>query len=175
MGYISYMERKAQQGLLKRAMEASWIAVTCPGMVFGPLLIMLETAVESGKAHRQDVDIFIDTWLQAWQRIRHLSDRNLIRNRVYYAVRPNEDLSRILAEFEQELGSIRSASQLSPSETVSRIKATMSDTVSKLLEYNEWAKWAGSLIEFNSLKYEDKAVRRAHKYWASTVRALVNS
>ena len=176
MGFNDFMEKRAQRGLLMRAVEASWVAATCSGMVFGPLVVMLEGGVQTGKAQRKDVDDFIENWLEAWRQVRHLSDRNLTRNRDYYVVRPNEMLSPILSEFQMELESIRAASsQIDPPVTVTRLREPMGQITSKLLEFNEWAESAGKLIDFDAKLYEPKAVQRAHKYWAPTVRVLTHS
>ena len=175
MGFNDFMEKRAQKQLLMRAMDASWVAATCSGMVFGPLALMLESAVQTGKAQRQDVDDFIDNWLESWQQVRHLSDRNLTRNRHYYEVRPNEMLSPILSDFQMELESIRASSKIGPSEAVERLKCEMYDNVKKLQGFNEWAESAGRLIDFDTKKYEPKAVKRAQNYWEPTVRAFKNS
>jgi len=172
MGFNDFMEKRAQRLMLQRAMEASWVASTCSGMVCGPMVMALESAVETGKARRQNVDAFLDNWLRDWQLVRHLSDRNLSRNRDYYIVRPNEVLSPILSDFQRGLESIRASSQLSPSEAVGRIKEEMFGITKKLLGFNEWAESAGKLIDFEAKQYEPQAVKRAHKYWAPTVRVL---
>lgn len=169
MGFTSFMERKAQEQLSKRAMEAQWTAGNCIGMVFGPLSIALETALETGNADRSEVEDFIDDWLEAWRDVRHLSDRNLHRNRDYHLVRPNEALSPILLEFEEELNSIRRSPELTASEMTARIKDAYLATMQELLEFNEWIKEKGPLIGFDAAKYEAEAVRRGQKYWRPTV------
>ena len=166
MGFISYMEKRAQREMLKRAMEAAWTAGNCGGMVFGPLTV----ALEMGNASRTNVEGLIDDWLIAWRGVRHLSDRNLKRNRDYYAVRPNTVLSPILMKFEQELESIRRLPDLDGPAMLAKVKdanfAMMQDTV----QFNEWAKSSGSLIDFDATKYEGEAVKRGQKYWERTVR-----
>ena len=132
MGFNDFMEKRAQRLMLQRAMEAYWVAYTSD-LVFGPLVTMLGIAVETGKAQRHDVDDFLDNWLQTWQPVRHLSDRNLNRNRDYYIVRPNEVLSPILSDFQKGLESIRASSQLGPSEAVAEMKAAILDNRKKLI------------------------------------------
>lgn len=164
--YISYMERGAQQGMLKRAMDAAWIASTCIGMVYGPLSIALET----GGADKSVVDEMVRQWLRHWQDIRNMSDRNLHRNRDYYQVRPNEILSPILARFESRLESILSLE--SSTEMLVAVKDAYMATLHELIEFNQWANSIGSSIDFDAAKYDEQAVRRAHRYWSPTVRQL---
>ena len=147
MGYTSWMEKKAQQTGLKRAMEAAWTAANCIGMVYGPLTI----ALEMGPAGRAAVDSLIDDWLRAWRGVRHLSDRNLKRNRAHDVVRPNEVLSPILERFEQELEGIRGAPELDASSMLARLKDVYTGTMHQLaFEFNEWAESVGPLIDFEA-------------------------
>lgn len=172
MGYGSWMEKKAQRAMLKRAMEAAWTAANCIGMVYAPLTI----AMEMGSASRADVEGLIDDWLRAWRNMRHLSDRNLKRNRAHYAVRPNEVLSPILMRFEEELESIHQAPELDASSMLARLKDVYTGTMHELaFEFSEWAESAGPLIDFDAAKYTDEAVRRAQKYWEPTVRELTKA
>lgn len=168
MGYTSYIEKRAQQELLKRAMEAAWTAANCIGMVFGPLSI----ALEMGDASRPDVERLVDDWLGAWRDVRHLSDRNLERNRDYYIIRPNEVLSPILFSFEQKLDSIRRSPELTGPAMLATVKDASVAATQDLFEFNEWAKSKGPLIDFDAAKYEEEAVRRGQKYWERTVREL---
>ena len=170
MGFLSFMENRAQQEILKRAMEAGWTASTCGGMVFGPLLMLMET----GGANRQAVRGLIDNWLAAWQNVRYLSDRNLHRNREWHAVRPNEVLSPILARFEQELVSFRSDNTLDGQALLARVKEEMNGMVQELFEFNEWTISRGPRVGLDASKYEPKAVRRGKKYWASTIREFTS-
>lgn len=164
----SWMEKKAQQEMLKRAMEAGWIASTCVGMVFGPLAV----ALEMGNASRSDVDQLIDDWLETWRDVRKLSDRNLHRNRPYYEVRPNEVLSPVLLRFETALVAIRQAPHPDGQSTIAALKQEYMTTTQELLEFHQWAKSVGPYIDFDSTKYEERAVKKAHGYWAPTVRRL---
>ena len=168
MGFTSYMEKHAQQGMLKRAMEAAWTAGNCGGMVFLPLCAALET----GNASRSDVERLIDDWLIAWSGVRHLSDRNLKRNRDYHAVRPNVALSPILMDFQQQMEFIRHSSDLNGSDMLAKVKDAGFALMQDMIQFNEWAKSAGSLIDFDAAKYESEAVRRGQKYWERTVREL---
>ncbi len=59
---VNFMEKKAQQGMLKLAMQAAWIATTCIGMVYGPLCY----AHEAGGADKSAVDELIHQWLRHW-------------------------------------------------------------------------------------------------------------
>jgi hypothetical protein len=175
MGYITFMEKNAQRQMLKRAMEASWTASNCIGMVLGPLSIGFEVAIDERKASRPDVEAFIDDCLEAWQVVRRLSDRNLRRNREYYAVRPNLILSPILLSFEQNLESIRYSPDLDSAVMLTKFKDAYISAISQLHDFNTWAKSAGALIGFDSDSYEAQAVRRGQQYWQSTVRQLVGA
>lgn len=164
----NWMEKKAQQEMLKRAMEAGWTASTCIGMAFGPLAV----ALEMGNASRSDVDQLLDDWLRVWEDVRKLSDRNLHRNRPYYEVRPNEMLSPILLEFEQALLRVRQDADLDGASAMAALKEIYMATTVELFEFNEWAKSVGPSVSFDSTKYEGTAVRKAQGYWAPTVRRL---
>lgn len=170
MGYVSHMERRAQQALLKRAMEGAWTAGNCMGMVFGPLCVALEAALEAGKAGKIDVELLIDEWLEAWRVVRHLSDRNLKRNRDHYVVRPNMVLSPILLKFQERLESIRHSSDMDAPTMLAKVNDTMFTTFKDLFEFNGWAKSVGPLIAFDTVKYEPAAVRRGQRFWERTAR-----
>jgi hypothetical protein len=172
MGYVSFMEKRAQREMLKRAMEAAWTAGNCNGMVFGPLCMALEGALQRGSANKTNVEGLIDDWLRAWRGVQHLSDRNLKRNRDYYTVRPNVFLSPTLERFEQELESIRHSPDLDGPTMLAKIKDAMFTTMRELAEFNEWAKLQGPRIDFDAAKYEETAVRRGQRYWERTVREL---
>ena len=163
-----WMERKAQQGMLKRAMEAGWTASTCVGMVFGPLA----AALEMGNAARSDVNQLIDDWLQAWREVRELSDRNLHRNRPHYDVRPNAVLSPILLKFEREMSELRRTADSDGPRTTAALKEIYTETIDDLRVFNEWAKAVGPDIDFDATKYEETAVKKAQRHWEPTVKQL---
>jgi len=169
MGFTEFMERRAQQELLKRAMEAGWTASTCIGMVAGPLWAILEM----GQPTRAQVDAVLSDWLRSWQSVRRLSDRNLYRNRPYYLIHPNRRLSPLLARFEEQLSLNLADRQSDVSTIVARVKDAYMKVVFELLEFNRWAKEeAGPLTGFDAARYDDTAVRRAQRYWEPTVREL---
>jgi hypothetical protein len=161
------IEKQAQQEIMKRAMDAAWIASTCIGMVIGPTA----TYLEMGNATKSDVNNAMDAWLRGWRDVQQLSDRNLHRNREYHVVRPNVTLSTILSGFGLQLESIRS-SALEPSQMLQQVKEAYTTTTVELLDWLKWAKQAGGLIDFDGDKYELEAVQRAQTHWASTVREL---
>jgi hypothetical protein len=165
---MGFMEKKAQQEMLKRAMDTSWAASCCIGMVFGPLA----AAVEQGNPNRTTVNSLIDDWLAAWRTVRQLSDRNLHRNRDWYAIQPNKVLSPILLEFEQRLESVRALPGSDGQATILGVKEAYLATAQELLEFNEWAKSVGPEIDFDAKKYEDHAARQAQRYWEPTARKL---
>ena len=164
----TWMEKKAQQEMLKRAMEAGWTASTCIGMLVVPLAVVLEM----DNASRSDVDQLLDDVLRAWQGVRRLSDRNLHRNRPYYEVRPNEVLSPILLEFEQALWRLREDADLDGASAIAALKGIYMATTTDLFGFNEWTKSVGPNIGFDSAKHERTAVKKAQDYWAPMVKHL---
>ncbi len=168
MGYVEWMEKRAQQEMLKRAMEAAWTVSCCIGMVFGPLC----TAFEASNVPREEVDALIDHWREAWKDVQHLSDRNLGRNREHYFIRPNVMLSPILMRLAQSLEAIRNTANLDAPAVLVALKDAYLCTVSELYEFNKWAKASGPTIGFDASKYEPEAVKRGQRYWESTVRDL---
>jgi len=69
-----FLEKKAQQEMMKRAIDAAWVGCTCIGMVIGPLVI----AFENINITRTDLNNTIDIWMDHWQRdVQHLSDRGV--------------------------------------------------------------------------------------------------
>jgi len=168
MGYTSFMENRAQRTMLKRAMEASWTASNCGGMVFLPLTM----AMKEGEANKEAVLGLIDNWIESWQGVRHLSDRNLNRNREYYTVRPNVLLSPILSRFEVELTTLRNSPNIDAELMLTQVNELFLGTAHELHEFTEWAKSAGASLGFDAAKYEAEAVSRGQKYWAKTVREL---
>ena len=168
MGLTAFLEKRAQREILKRAIDGAWAASTCIGMVFGPLTQMLETT-GAGKA---DVIQLVDTWLSAWRDVRHLSDRNLHRNRDDYEVKPNERLSPILLRFEEELVSIQGRDLSQPDEVLAAVKEATTATVVELYEFNNWAQAVGPSVGLDAEKYEGKAVAKAQRLWQPTLREL---
>ena len=169
MGFNQFMERKAQQEILKRAIDAELIAATCVGMVFGPLWMVLET----GDPTRDQVDTALEGWLNAWQHVRHLSDRNLHRNRPYYLVQPNVRLSPLLEEFEGQLKRNLSDGESDAATIVARVKQAFLELSTRLFEFHQWAKnEAGPVLSLNLESYESTAAKRAQKYWQPALRAL---
>jgi len=170
MGFAKFMERKAQQEMLKRALDAELTASTCIGMLYGPVWCTLE----GGHPTRDQVDTVIDGWLDDWQRVRHLSDRNLHRNRPHYLVRPNILLSPLLEEFGSQLKVNRSDEQSDTATIVSRVKEAWLQLMSSLLEFHRWAMDdAGPMVGLNLASYEAKATKRAQKAWQPALRALL--
>jgi hypothetical protein len=170
VGFSEFMERKAQQEILKRALDAELTAGTCNGMLYGPVWM----ALEYNHATRDQVDTFIDHWLDDWQFVRHLSDRNLHRNRPHYLVRPNVRLSPLLEEFESQLKANRLDAQSDTATIFGRVKEAVIQLSTNLYEFHRWAMDdAGPMIGLNLASYEDKAARRAQKTWQPAVRALL--
>jgi len=172
LGYTEFMERKAQQEMLKRALDAELTASTCIGMVFGPLWMMLEM----GQPTRDQVHYAIDGWLDAWQRVRHLSDRNLHRNRPHYLIRPNIRLSALLGEFGSELKANRLDEQSDAATIVARVKEAFLQLSINLFEFHRWAMdEAGPMLGLNLASYEGKAAKRAQKTWQPAVREFLKA
>jgi len=160
MGFTEWMEKKAQQSLCRRAMEAAWTGMTCIGMVYGPLTLMLK----SGSPTTGDVLELTEAWLSDWTWVCQLSDRNLRRNRAEYLVRPNLVLSPILADFLQTLLSIR-AKLTDPQEMLEKIHDAQLNTTASLFEFNNWIKEEGKLIGFDAERYQDVAAQRSQRVW----------
>ncbi len=170
MGIMGFMEKKVQQRLLKSSMEAAWIASTCIGMVFGPLLLAMEMG-SVRKARNSDVNEFIKNWLGAWEEVRHLSDRSLQTSRDDYQIRPDERLSPILSRFESKLRSIQFSDSSGPLEMLAAVKEAYEDTAKELMDFRDWIKSSGPNIGFNATEHENSAVAKAQKYWAQTLRS----
>jgi len=172
VGFTEFMERKAQQEILKRALDAELTASTCIGMVFGPLWAMLEM----GQPTRDQVHFAIDGWLDAWQRVRHLSDRNFHRNRPHYLVRPNFLLSPLLEGFESQLKANRLDEQSDAATILARVKEDYTQLMGKLFEFHRWAiDEAGPILRLNLAAYEDKAAKRAQQTWQPAVREFLKA
>jgi len=172
VGFAEFMERKAQQEMLKRALDAELTASTCIGMAYGPVWM----ALEMGHPTRDQVDTVIDGWLDDWQRVRHLSDRNLHRNRPHYLVRPNVRLSPLLEEFESQLKANRLDEQSDTATIVARVKEAFLQLSFNLFEFHRWAiDQAGPIVGLNLAAYEGKAAKRAQKTWQPAVRAFLEA
>jgi hypothetical protein len=171
----SFLEKKAQQEIMKRAIDAAWIGCTCIGMVIGPLVI----AFENMNINRTDLNNTINIWVNRWQReVQYLSDRNVHRNREYYAVQPNLILSPILARFSSRLESVRAApASVESAQMIPPLKEAYTETVKELYGFLEWTKSSEvrSLIDFDASKYEPQAVQRAQKYWTPAVNEIKKS
>jgi hypothetical protein len=167
----SFLEKKAQQEMMKRAIDAAWVGCTYIGMVIGPLAV----AFDVERVTRPRLNEIIDTWLRQWQHdVQHLSDRNLHRNRDYHLVRPNLKLSPILAGFASQLQSIRASATLEPSQMLQAVKEACTTTTGELFDWFNWTKSSEvrSLIDFDASKYEPQAVQRAQKFWTPTVNEI---
>lgn len=169
MGFAQFMERKAQQEILKRALDAEMTAGCCLGMVVGPAIIMMEM----GQPAREEVHYALDGFLDAWQRVRQLSDRNLERNRPYYTIQPNVRLSPLLEKFERELWANRADDKSEPAEIVARVKDAYMEETFGLFEFHRWAvDQAAPMIGLDLAAYEPKAAKRAQRVWEPAVRAM---
>jgi hypothetical protein len=70
----SFLEKKAQQEMMKRAIDAAWVATTCIGMVIAPLVVAAEMG--GGNIAKSDLKKAIDIWVRQWQLdVQLLSDR----------------------------------------------------------------------------------------------------
>ena len=167
MGFTNWMEKNAQQSLCRRAMEAAWAGLTCIGMVYGPLTLMLK----SGNPTRQDVREFTEALLSDWTRVCELSDRNLHRNRAEYIVRPNQVLSPRLAALLPTLLSILARAD-DPQETLEKIHDAQLRTTADLAEFNEWINEHGKLIGFDAEQYTDVAAQRSQRMWTTRQQEL---
>ena len=175
MGFVDFMETRAQRELTKRAIDASWVASCGIGMVFGPLCLAVESSVQANEAGREEVDSLVRGWLESWERVRHLSDRNLHRNRAYHAVRPNLELSPALESMDTELRALLASSELSASDAVERCKECNSATMLAIYEFQKWVKQVAPMIGFNPEGYENGAVRKGQMYWKATVKQLMDA
>ena len=171
MGLLTWMEKKAQQGVLKVAMQVGWTASCCISMVFLPLTI----ALKEGQAKPQDVRQLIGDQIDAWKKVLQLSDRNLHRNREYHEIKPNRVLSPILLGFEHQLVRIGESHDLDVPARLEALEQAQLGVIKELFDFHQWAKAAGPLIGFDSAGYEDTAARIGQEYWASTLQQLMKA
>jgi hypothetical protein len=173
-GMASFLEKKAQQEMMKRAIDAAWVATTCIGMVIAPLVVATEMG--GSKIAKSDLNKAIDTMVLQWRfDVQRLSDRNIDRNREYYAVQPNLILSPILDRFAYALQSIQAAPpSVEAAQMIQALKEAYTSAVKELLDFFQWSKSSEvhSLIDFDAAKYEPQAVRKAQNYWKPTVNEI---
>lgn len=168
MGYSAWAERQAQVGMLKRAVDASWIAQCAIGMIWGPLLLALKST-EQGISEQFWREV-MKQWDGDWKGVRHFSDRNLGRNRDHYDVRPNLVLSPILRDTEVRVRAIE-APPGSPAALDQFYDAVLA-TVGPLYEFGQWSVEAGRYLRTDMEVYQDSAASKAQRYWRGRQREL---
>lgn len=172
MGLVDYLEKKAHQTWLKRAMDISWTCANGIGMVFGPLTLVLQEASKSSDIVAA-IEELIDHWLIDWQNLQNQSARILGESRDDYGIRSHAVLSSMMSRFQRELEAIRSDPHLDGPAMLAKVMALNSETARDFtFRFNEWLESEGAQIGFNPAKYQDKAVRKAHKSWEPTVRQM---
>ena len=168
MGLASFLNRKAHKELLKRAMEHSWASVNGISMVFGPLSI----ALESTQPSRSEVERHIDRWLIAWSELKSQIERNLGASGDEYGVWADTILTPILFEFDSRLETIRNNQELGGGEMIAEVVALNLNAPQGYLEFHTSLVTKGKEIGFDATKSEQKAIKKAHKFWEPTVRGL---
>ena len=168
MGLSGFLNRRAHKEYLKRAMEHSWTAVNGIGMVFGPLSLLLQ----STRLTRDEVEGHINRWLDAWNEVRDQNRRNLTNSGDEYGIWAGTNLSDILAIIHVELERIRNNPELDGNEMIAEVVGLNSNAAHGFLEFHTLLKAKGREIGFDTTNYEQKAVRKAHKFWEPTVTGL---
>jgi len=170
-GWADRVEARAQRGLMKSAVDASWVAACGIGMVYGPILAMMEAASEPTRPQVLDS---LRLWLEGWQSVQNLSDRNLHRNRPSHLVAPNLLLSPILEGFSRGIGQVLQTPRDAP-ELVEAVRSVVDHTIQELGDFQTWTKSRSALelVGFDGTSYEDEAMRKGQEYWKGTVQALM--
>jgi hypothetical protein len=168
MGLTGFLKRKAHKEYLDRAMEHSWTAINGIGMVFGPLSLLLQ----STQPTRDEVETHINRWLNAWSDVREQNHRNLIDSGDEYGIWAGTNLADILLKFDWELESIQNNQELDGNEMIAEVVGLNSNTAHGFFEFHTLLEGKGREIGFDATKYEQKAVRKAHKFWKPTVTGL---
>jgi hypothetical protein len=149
-------------------MEHSWSAINGIGMVFGPLSLLLQ----STQPTRDEVERHINRWLNAWSDVREQNNRNLIDSGDEYGIWAGTKFADILLKFDWELESIRNNQELDGNEVIAEVVALNFNAAHGFLEFHTLLEAKGREIGFDATNYEEKAVRKAHKFWKPTVTGL---
>jgi hypothetical protein len=161
---MSYFRKRVQRQLFKLAMVVVGTASMCLATVSVTVLEAMERMVAAG-ASAGDVSGVINTWLAAWQKVRHLCDSNLNLNAERYTVRPHVRLSPILARLEDKLRAIQASPEMGAEAILAAARDAFFATVDELAEFDDWVKTAGREVDFDAARYEGEAARRAEHRW----------
>jgi len=168
MGLSGFLNKRAHREYLKRAMEHSWTAANGIGMVFGPLSLALQLTQPT----RGEVESHIKLWLDAWNEVWERNHRNLTNSGDEYGEWAGTNLSGILIRIVLELEQIRDNQELNGNEMIAEIASLNSNAAHDFLEFHTLLEAKGREIGFDAANYEQKAVRKAHKFWEPTVTHL---
>ena len=168
MGISGFLNKRAHKEYLKRAMEHSWTAVNGFGMVFGPLSL----ALQSTQPDRDEVVRHITRWEDALMEVWNQNHMNLTRSGDEYGEWAGTNLSEIIARIQVELGGTRNNPELDGNEMIAEVVGFNSKAKHDFLEFHTLLEAKGREIGFDATNYEQKAVRKAHKFCEPTVTGL---
>ena len=176
MGISGFLNKRAHKEYLKRAMEHSWTAVNGIGTVFGPLSL----ALQSTQPDRDEVVRHITRWEPAVGDLFDQVHMNLTRSGDEYGEWAGSHLSNLNARLANGLRDVRTplahptkpTPELDGNEMIAEVVGLNSNAAHGFLEFHTLLEAKGREIGFDATNYEQKAVRKAHKFCEPTVTGL---
>jgi hypothetical protein len=158
---VSWLERRAQQELCRRAMDTA--AVANIGVAL--FLAQLSQDCCAEEQDHESVSLWASTWRRAWSEVRSICDRNLHRDRPHYDVQPFGYLSQILSLFDQHLARIEQADPVEAPKRTQYATEAGQQIICALADYHLWMASMGRLVDFDADKYLGEAARKAQRFW----------